>query len=522
MTDDLQARLKSHAKAFEGLMSLIPAKDYYGKDESITSTQWMKTKKQSKEERKAAKRAKLDPANHKSAKDVMDENARKRKRELESGHGESSDFEIDGEKEKPREGMKIKKQKTAEESHTDAQKKKRQAQAAADKDAKAKAKADRLKQKREKTGRQQVQKQEKLEAKKAQQEELSKILTGDKEESEEEGSRSGSGSEWEDEQEAPQDRIESLDVSGLVEDGQSTATPSAVDSNTSTASVVSAASSTSSLPPADTAEASKKTNSMHVAPKTHDDFRARLLTKLSTLRAARKAEGPNGQPAKNRAELIEARRKKEAIRKAAKKAQKQLAKEDAERVKAEDQLERIRGGSGSPSVFSHRSTPEQERNFNFGRVAWGDGQQLEGNLTGFLESKKNKGRSDPKTALEAAKNKQARLNGLDEQKRKEIEEKDLWLDAKKRAQGERVHNDTKLLKKSVKRLEKGKLKSEKEWNERKANVDKGREAKQKRREANLRKRREEKGAKGKKKPGKKPSSKAGKGKRAGFEGSLKK
>jgi hypothetical protein len=29
--------LKSHARAFEGLMSLIPAKDYYGKDESITS-----------------------------------------------------------------------------------------------------------------------------------------------------------------------------------------------------------------------------------------------------------------------------------------------------------------------------------------------------------------------------------------------------------------------------------------------------------------------------------------------------
>jgi hypothetical protein len=33
----LQERLKSHARAFEGLMSLIPAKDYYGKDESITS-----------------------------------------------------------------------------------------------------------------------------------------------------------------------------------------------------------------------------------------------------------------------------------------------------------------------------------------------------------------------------------------------------------------------------------------------------------------------------------------------------
>jgi hypothetical protein len=32
-----QARLKSHARAFEGLMSLIPAEVYYGKDASITS-----------------------------------------------------------------------------------------------------------------------------------------------------------------------------------------------------------------------------------------------------------------------------------------------------------------------------------------------------------------------------------------------------------------------------------------------------------------------------------------------------
>lgn len=35
--EELQSRLKSHARAFEGLMSLIPAKEYYGKDESITS-----------------------------------------------------------------------------------------------------------------------------------------------------------------------------------------------------------------------------------------------------------------------------------------------------------------------------------------------------------------------------------------------------------------------------------------------------------------------------------------------------
>ena len=187
-------------------------------------------------------------------------------------------------------------------------------------------------------------------------------------------------------------------------------------------------------------------------------------------------------------------------------------------MKAEEQLARIRGGSGSPSIFSHRSSPDRDRNLSFGRVAWSDGKQLEGDLSGFRESKKHKGKSDAKTALEAAKNKQARLNALDEEKRSKIQEQDLWLNAKKRAQGERVHDDPKLLKKSVKRLDKQKAKSSQEWGDRKEAVDKGKEARQKKREDNLRKRREEKGVKGKKKAGK-PGKKVKK--RAGFEGTFK-
>ncbi|CAI6334978.1 unnamed protein product [Periconia digitata] len=514
MGDDLETRLKSHARAFEGLMSLIPAKDYYGKDESITSTQWM-TKKQTKEQRRAAKRAKLDPANHKTAKDIMDENARKRKRELEGKEDDSSDIDIDTEKEKPGEGMKAKKPKIAQPSDADAQQKK-QTQVDAAKAAKAQARAEQLKLKREKKKEQRAQKQPKQKDTKVEQAHSSKDSSAKMVNKEE-------GSDWEDEDEEEEEeageRIESLDVSGLVEDGPSTATSSAADSNASTNSIASASSSSSVPPVTNAPEPSTKTMPKSIAPKSHDEFRARLSAKLESLRAMRKADGANGQPAKNRAELIEARRKKEAERKAARKAQRDLAKEDEERVKAEDQLSRIRGGSGSPSVFSHRSSPEQDRNFNFGRVAWSDGQQLEGNLSGFLDAKKKKGKSDPKTALEAAKNKMARLSGLDEEKRKEIEEKDLWLNAKKRAQGERVHSDPRLLKKTVKRLEKGKLKSEKEWNERKANVDKGKEAKQKRRETNLKKRREEKGVKGKKKPVKKAVK--SKSKRPGFEGSLK-
>lgn len=520
MGDTLEERLKSHARAFEGLMSLIPAKDYYGKDESITSTQWQKKKKQTLEERQAAKRAKLDPASHKSAKDVMDENALKRKRELEGqvSEAESSGLDMDIEKEKPLEGIKkAKKQKTKEDEpeqdesadvpvgETRALSKAEQAR-----EAKSAKRREKRKEKQDKNKK----KAELADTKKAQGAEFSKGLTMASEpEDDEDQDDEDDGNELED----PEDRIQALDVSGLVEEGQSTAPSTTANSNSSTASVASAASSSSSLPVSnDTPQEKKAKKSPQIDDESRARFQARLTAKLEAMRASRKADGPDGRPARNRAELIEARRKKEAERKAAKKASRQEEKEDEARQKAEEQLARIRGGSGSPSVFPARS-PEAERNFNFGRVAWQDGQQLESSLSRFQESRKKKGKSDARTALDAAQKKQARINGLDETKRKDIQEKDLWLAAKKRAQGEKVYDDVNLLKKTLKRQDKQKNKSTQEWKERINSVQEGKERKQKKREENLKKRREEKGQKGKKKV-KKPGKKV---KRPGFEGTFK-
>ena len=81
-----------------------------------------------------------------------------------------------------------------------------------------------------------------------------------------------------------------------------------------------------------------------------------------------------------------------------------------------------------------------------------------------------------------------------------------------------------MLKKTLKRKEKAKKKSGKEWDERITGVEKAKEGKQKRREENLRKRREEKGIKrgGKKGGSKKSKGKSSKGKaRPGFEGTFK-
>jgi hypothetical protein len=446
----------------------------------------------------------------------MDENALKRKRELEGeevSEPESSDLDMDITKEKPLEGIKnkAKKQKTQPvEPEVEETEEAAETRALSKAEAKAEAKAEK---RREKRKEKQAKSKQKLEAKKAQQTSFQGLAAEKPEEDEAEDEEDDASA---DELEHPDERIEALDVSGLVEEGQSTAPSTAANSNSSTASVASAASSNSSLPQSGEEAPQKKAKKPYtIDPQSHENFRARLNAKLEAMRAARKADGPDGRPARNRAELIEARRKKEAEKKAAKKALRQDAKEDEARQQAEEQLARIRGGSGSPSVFPARS-PETERNFNFGKIAW-DGQQLEGNLSGFLESKKKKGKSDAKTALEAAQKKQARLNALDENKRKDIQEKDLWLAAKKRAQGEKVFDDVNLLKKSLKRQQKQKDKSKQEWKERLTNVDQGKAARQKKREENLKKRKEDKGQKGKKKV-KKPGKKV---KRPGFEGTFK-
>ncbi|KAF2496658.1 hypothetical protein BU16DRAFT_459082 [Lophium mytilinum] len=182
-------------------------------------------------------------------------------------------------------------------------------------------------------------------------------------------------------------------------------------------------------------------------------------------------------------------------------------------------------GSGSPSglltpdLFASRPL-ENNFNFSFGRVAFDDGQQVDSKLSGLVASKKRKGPSDPRTALEAAKKKRVRMNGLDEEKKAEIVEKDAWLNAKKKAHGEKVRDDESLLLKTLKRKKKTKLKSEKEWNERLEGVQHGKEMRQKKREANLQKRRDGKKDKKNKVKGSKVKKPAKKVKRPGFEGSF--
>jgi hypothetical protein len=532
-----QERLQSHAKAFESLLALTPAQEYYGSqivDGRDPNDQW-KAKKQTKEEKHAAKKAKLDPANQKSALDIMKERELKRKRELGMDDGDEEMVDAD---EKQEGGKRQKVEETADEAEA---RRRLKAEKRKDKREKKKEKAAKLKEKRDaKKAAKQDGEVDGAATEKSKVEKTSKKAPADDEDDEDEDDDDEDDDDDEPTELAGASDMDKVDMSGLVDsdDGASTAPSSpALDSpafdlstNHSTAS-----SSSSIVPPSDqpTSAPQKKSQSsvkqqplptaldtrLNLPNIDSEALQDRLRSRIEELRNKRKADGPDGKNPKSRQELLDQRRKKEEQRKAHKKELRRLAKEEEERK----QEERLRG-SGSPlnvDIFSPRETPKEEKNsFSFSRLAFDDGSAPDATLSHLVDAKKRKGPQDVKTALAAAEAKQKRLAGLDPEKRADIAEKDLWLNAKKRAHGERVRDDTSLLKKALKRKEKGKSKSEKEWKDREEAVVKGKQMKDKKREANLKARSDGKGQKGKGKKGQSGNKPKGakKGGRPGFEG----
>ncbi|KAK3674607.1 hypothetical protein LTR78_005693 [Recurvomyces mirabilis] len=548
--ETIEQRLQKHAKAFESLMALAPAREYFGSqiDDGLEPSEQWNRKKQTKEQKRAAKKAKLDPANQKSALDVMKEHERKRKRELGEEGGEEGGVGGEDAEEKT-----VKKPKVEH-----------------DEGARRRQKAERRKEKRQVKKEKMERKKVKADAKKAakQDQDLDEALA-EKREAEAKLDEDDDQYDEDDTVVAHNNggELDGFDASGLAEDdtnlgedtlmddahsvvgSEASSAPStaAVDSPAfDVATNHSAASSSSSIVPPSLPEQTKQSATTKPAKPTVDTTAAqaaikksdptsgtsspkiqlpnidqaqlqeRLRQRIEELRARRKADGPEGKPAKSRQDLLEQRRKKEEQRKAAKKEQRRQAKDD-EQWKREEQLR----GSGSPMSMDMFSPRTQENNFSFSRLAFEDGTSADPTMSTLADPRKKKGPQDPRTALEAAQKKQARISGLDAEKRADIADKDMWLNAKKRAHGERVRDDTSLLKKALKRKEKGKSKSEKAWQEREENVVKGREMKQKKREANLAKRKEDKGGnKGGKKGPQKGGAKKG-GKRPGFEGRFK-
>ena len=461
-------------------------------------------------------------------------NARKRKREED---GESSDLEgVEPEAPIPssvKKGKQTKKQKREEKGAAGEPSNSKLKDNGAvnkpeeDPEAVRKAKAEKKRQKKERKKAKEEAKAAKAKAKKERKaqeaalEKDSKAAAGVPDASDEEQNEDVQGGE-----------IDDIEMEDILEESRdhpsATATPSTARSPAFDASATHSGSSSISSIAAPTTEdlqpqdshASNDTQSATQPPKPDPaELKARLAQRIEDLRKSRHADGPDGAPARTRQELIEQRRQKEETRRAHKKELRQKAKEE-ERQKQAETLARGSPLLSNSPLLSPGSplTPSSEpTNFSFNRIAFSNGHHASTNLSSLSSlNTKAKGPSDPHTALLAAEKKAARLNALDSDKRTDISEKDTWLNARKRAHGERIRDDTSLLKKTLKRKDKQKKKSEKEWNERIEGVKKGQDIRQKKREANILKRKEEKGGGTKGKGGKKGKPKA----RPGFEGSF--
>jgi len=118
------------------------------------------------------------------------------------------------------------------------------------------------------------------------------------------------------------------------------------------------------------------------------------------------------------------------------------------------------------------------------------------------------------------------IKGASEEDRKRILEKKSWKDALAKATGTKVKDNATLLKKSIKRDEKKKGKSQAEWKDRKARVESDKQAIQDKRKANIKARKDlhkaqKLAGKGGKKSAhhvKQAEKKEGKKQRPGFEG----
>ncbi|KAM7221909.1 hypothetical protein V8F06_002660 [Rhypophila decipiens] len=529
---NLQDRLREHAKAFDGLLSLIPAKMYYGED---TSDQWKK-KKQTKDEAKAAKRNKLDPDSeqHRNAKEVLEERARnKRKlREMEEADEDSDEAEEENddmipgiEKEKPGQGLK---KKPAEEETAPKKQKLSENATSATPNSADTAQSDKNLSREEKKS---LKKLKREEAKKVNSEAAKDVSARDCTSQSQTPKISVKPSTEVDVDEIDGDaEMADIDVSGLVpQDGEGDSGDSGAES-TPKSPIFDTQSSTknTSAEPASTTTSISSTVGPSEKPKyikvpaDTSALRARLAARIELLRAARKVDDVNGTPIRTRQELLESRRHKQALAKARKQERRREAKEAEER-KREEALSSARNSPGS--ILSPAVDVDDEasaNHFAFGRLAFADGVQMSQDLSYEKSAGKKKGPLDPKSALAKFEAKKKRIESLDESKRKDVLEKETWLAARRRLEGEKVHDDESLLKKAVKRKEKAKKKSEREWKERTKGVEDAIKGRQHKREENLKKRREDKLSKGKKKKGVATKKKSRPGFEGGFGGGSKK
>ncbi|KAI8921247.1 surfeit locus protein 6-domain-containing protein [Powellomyces hirtus] len=229
------------------------------------------------------------------------------------------------------------------------------------------------------------------------------------------------------------------------------------------------------------------------------ELQAKLKNRIDELRAKRKAPSQEivaDQP-RSRQDILQSRADRKRERKEGIKAKKE------KRRKLDDTTGMATTSkSAKESSTPTKTVPTVTEDVSFGKLDFGVTEP----------TKKRKGPTDIAGQLkqaEAKKQKLEKLKETDKQKAESIQESATWNKLLKQAEGEKVKDDVKLLKKSLKRKEQTKQKSASAWADRQASSTKEKEDRLKKREENIKARVEARNA---------PKGKGQKKKRPGFEG----
>ncbi|KAG6853527.1 hypothetical protein C0991_003447 [Blastosporella zonata] len=214
-------------------------------------------------------------------------------------------------------------------------------------------------------------------------------------------------------------------------------------------------------------------------------LRDKLHARMAQLR-----RGGRGQETGDggRDELLEERRAQRAA------MRERRRKETREKIRREEEAKGRKGkGKDNPTPKEKRDkghlTKTQllvpEETSRMGSLATVAFSSLTGAQPSAKKAQHLKTTTNPQQALEQLAARKERLASMPEEKRRAIAERDQWEKAEARMEGVKVHDDEARLKKAVKRKEKEKGKSKKEWDDRKEQLTQAMAAKQKKRTDNI-------------------------------------
>ncbi|CUS24877.1 LAQU0S21e00474g1_1 [Lachancea quebecensis] len=450
MSNSLEERLRINSNAFDGLLSLIPAKYYY---DDKTQDQW-KAKKKTKAQTKLDKLKKLDP-------EQQNEESASALEVMEAREKNGKPAVIPGQKPSPE-----------------------QEQASSDEEEKSAGEDEDASETGDNAGQEQAEPKGPVNSK----------VEG-------EGENGLKGEE---------DDEDSIDV--IFDDEGNKVRVQPESSDKPAAEVASGAEDQPATP-----AGSKTTKKQNL-----EKLRAKLQEKIQAMKEKRRAPGTQVTGALSSREAILAQRKRKD----------ELKRKRTEQSTNKEEDSSDESNSGSDVEAESETAPKKRRvddeiakDLMFQNIVFDDGSRATSDLQRLRKAREKKGpsKNDIKAHLNATEAKRAKLEAKDELVQIQHKEKEKWQRAMLQAEGERMRDDEKLLRKALKRKEARKRKSSVEWRERKEAVATAISDKQKRREENLQIRRDNKGKKGSHREKMKRGIKgvAPVKKRAGFEGRLK-